>query len=495
MINYLLPGFILFSTAVSSQVGINTSTPQTTLDVTGVPDDTAKLDGILAPRLTGVQLRAKNYTNAQKGTLIFVTAADTSPSGQTINVSSSGYYFFDGTVWVRIASGITSFDSTDDAFINNPTNSRLELGTNSNGTTTRAAGSEFVIYDNGRVGIGSTNPVSALQITENTLAGSNELRVSSANNASRIVVDRLNPSGNLSSNDELGRFVFNAKIAGGSFPVAGIVAYYRGTGTTNSSSMVFRTSDSNKMIIDDAGRVSLGSTYSNSSAILDLQATDKGFLPPRISLQSVNDGTTISSPAKGLIVYNTNTNTAQMQYGEGLYNNSGTSSSPVWDKLSPQRSSFVLSDILSVVATSPVDQPAAGTVNNTDLGLSQPVVIPANSTAKIIVDYSVPMGTTGTATPAGYFGVRFLKDGTEQPAGSRKFTVPNTGAGSNMVSVSGKFTEQIVNSTASDVTVTYTLNGYTEGTNQNTRFNMWQTSGSNLNWGRANMAVTIFVKK
>lgn len=493
--NYLLCGCLLLSLSAYSQVGINTTTPQSTLDVTGIPSDASKLDGILAPRITGVQLRSKTYTNSQQGALVYVSTADTAPAGQTINVISSGYYFFNGTVWIKINSGISSFDTTDDAFVNNAANTRVELGTNSNGTTARAAGSEFVIQDNGHVGIGNTSPASALHITENSSAGSNELRMSSANNPPQVIVDRLKASGNLVSGDELGRFVFNAKIAGGSFPVAGIRSYYRGTGTTNSSSMVFSTSDSNKMAIDEVGRVSIGSNYPNTSAALDLQATDKGFLPPRINLQSISDASTISTPAKGLIVYSTNTNTAQLPFGEGVYYNSGTSSSPIWDKLSPQRSSFVLSDMFTVVATSPVDQ-AAGTANNVDLGLSQLVIIPANSTAKIVVDYSVPMGGVGTGTPKGYFGIRFLKDDVEEQAGSRKFTVPSTsGVSSNMVSVSGKFTEQIVNSTASDITVTYTLNGYVEITGSSTRFNMWSNSGSNFNWGKGSMSVTIFTKK
>ncbi|AZA84154.1 hypothetical protein C1637_16835 [Chryseobacterium lactis] len=331
----LLLGLVAHFGFAFSQIGINTPTPNATLDVVGKPSTTTAMDGIIPPRITGTQLKAKTYTTAQTGAFVYVTAADASPSGQTVDVTSSGYYYFDGTLnkWVTLSSTSTTGDPTPDAFIDDPTNSRVQLGTTSTGAA-RNAGSEFVVQDNGRVGIGTANPVSALQISENKLAGSNELRVSSANTAPRIVVDRLNASGNLSKDDELGRFVFNAKIAGASFPVAGIVSYYRGTGTTNSSSMVFRTSDSNQMIIDDAGRVSLGTTYSNASAILDLQTTDKGFLPPRVSLNSLNDGTTITSPTKGLMVYNTNTNTAQIPSGEGIYYNTGSFSAPVWEKAS-----------------------------------------------------------------------------------------------------------------------------------------------------------------
>lgn len=51
----------------------------------------------------------------------------------------------------------------------------------------------------------------------------------------------------------------------------------------------------------------IGTTAPNASAKLDVTATNKGFLPPRVSLTSTTDVATIASPATGLIVYNTNT--------------------------------------------------------------------------------------------------------------------------------------------------------------------------------------------
>lgn len=81
------------SLPTKAQVGINTESPQATLDVKGTPETAGKLDGIIAPRLTGAQLKAKSYTAAQTGALVFVTAAETVPSGQTVDVLSPGYYF------------------------------------------------------------------------------------------------------------------------------------------------------------------------------------------------------------------------------------------------------------------------------------------------------------------------------------------------------------------------------------------------------------------
>ncbi|MFN1216851.1 hypothetical protein ACKW6Q_07655 [Chryseobacterium kwangjuense] len=99
---------------ISAQVGINTNQGQATLDVVGFPSNSAKLDGIIAPRLTGTQLRAKTYTSAQNGAMVYVTQADSAPAGQTVNVTAVGYYYFDGSVWVKTSSGgnaVTSFSS------------------------------------------------------------------------------------------------------------------------------------------------------------------------------------------------------------------------------------------------------------------------------------------------------------------------------------------------------------------------------------------------
>ncbi|CEJ72047.1 hypothetical protein BN1195_04404 [Chryseobacterium oranimense G311] len=51
--------------------------------------------------------------------------------------------------------------------------------------------------------------------------------------------------------------------------------------------------------------VGIGTASPDQSAILDLKASNKGFLPPRINLNSVTDIVTIPNPATGLLVFNT----------------------------------------------------------------------------------------------------------------------------------------------------------------------------------------------
>ncbi len=54
-------------------------------------------------------------------------------------------------------------------------------------------------------------------------------------------------------------------------------------------------------------QIGIGTNTPNSSAKLEISATDKGFLAPRVALTATNSGSPITSPAIGLIVYNTAT--------------------------------------------------------------------------------------------------------------------------------------------------------------------------------------------
>ena len=52
----------------------------------------------------------------------------------------------------------------------------------------------------------------------------------------------------------------------------------------------------------------IGTTTPEASAKLDVTSSNKGFLPPRVTLTSCTDNTTIPNPATGLLVYNTGNN-------------------------------------------------------------------------------------------------------------------------------------------------------------------------------------------
>ena len=78
----------------------------------------------------------------------------------------------------------------------------------------------------------------------------------------------------------------------------------------------------------------IGTTTPNASAKLDVTATDKGFLPPRVALTATNVFTPIvgtSSAAAGLLVYNTtSTGTAPNNVVPGYYYWNGS----IWVQIS-----------------------------------------------------------------------------------------------------------------------------------------------------------------
>ena len=75
-------------------------------------------------------------------------------------------------------------------------------------------------------------------------------------------------------------------------------------GNVDSASRIqFLLDGATTMTLDDVGSVGIGTT-ANTSAILDVSSTTKGFLPPRMTTTQRD---AISSPATGLTVYNTTT--------------------------------------------------------------------------------------------------------------------------------------------------------------------------------------------
>lgn len=119
---------LIFGYGDAQYVGINTSVPKATLDVVGTPTDPSKTDGIIAPRLSLVQLNTKTYTAAQTGSLVYVNDVSGSTNAATTLITVIGYYFFDGTIWQNIILKSVVFTAS--------------LGTGAGGTTnaTIAAG-------------------------------------------------------------------------------------------------------------------------------------------------------------------------------------------------------------------------------------------------------------------------------------------------------------------------------------------------------------------
>lgn len=172
----LLLALFAVSTAAYAQqgrVGINTSTPKTTMDINGKADVSGislatDVTGLQAPRLTRLELTNKGntlYGTDQKGALVYITDVSAGDNlSQRINITATGYYYFDGSLWQKVGSGSIAGDKTDDEWINDPANAMVKLGKKSDGTTARDTNTDFVALDNGNVGIGTAAPTQKLEI-------------------------------------------------------------------------------------------------------------------------------------------------------------------------------------------------------------------------------------------------------------------------------------------------------------------------------------------
>ncbi|MCS6979776.1 MAG: hypothetical protein NZM15_06725, partial [Flavobacteriales bacterium] len=104
-------------------------------------------------------------------------------------------------------------------------------------------------------------------------------------------------------------------------------------------------------------------TSPDASAILDVKSTDRGLLLPRVSLTATNSASPITSPATGLLVYNTATaGTFPNNVTPGFYYWTGSA----WNRLDPSNQGDWR--LTGNAGTSPTNN-FLGTTDATDLSI------------------------------------------------------------------------------------------------------------------------------
>ncbi|MGU3377051.1 hypothetical protein [Chryseobacterium sp. M5A1_1a] len=109
--------FLQIGTFTLAQVGINTTSPQATLDVTAknAIGNSTNVDGFLVPRVD--RQRAQSMTAIPLSTMIYVSDVSTgTQAGPAANIDVVGYYYYNGTLWVKTETVTTLTNNNNGTF-------------------------------------------------------------------------------------------------------------------------------------------------------------------------------------------------------------------------------------------------------------------------------------------------------------------------------------------------------------------------------------------
>jgi Chaperone of endosialidase len=139
---------------------------------------------------------------------------------------------------------------------------KLAFNTIPNATLNSAT--RMTINEDGYVGIGTTNPTSALHVSSNLGGLYNDMLLSGYNNGDIPIFNIRRARGteasptNLVNGDGIGGNHYYGYVNSTWTYSAGVGAFYKGSGTTNLSSLSFFTSGIENMYLDENGRLGIG---------------------------------------------------------------------------------------------------------------------------------------------------------------------------------------------------------------------------------------------
>lgn len=220
--------FFLYSIVSMAQVGIGTAIPEATLDITAANLTGTTVDGLLIPRVS--RLRAQTMAGTPTSTVLYVNdISNGTATGTTVNVTATGFYFFNGTVWERLGSGSTNAWNVTG-------NSGLSGTTNFLGTTDNV---DLAFRRNdtaaGKIGTTSTsfgaNALTAGVATNNAAFGTNALALSTG--ADNVAVGNGTLSANTTGIQNTG--IGNAALAVNTGSAATAIGFQALTANTTGS--------------------------------------------------------------------------------------------------------------------------------------------------------------------------------------------------------------------------------------------------------------------
>lgn len=158
----------LFSLKTKAQVGIGNPNGAATLDITAknATGLSSNVDGLLIPRVD--RARAQSMTTIPTSTMVYINNVITgTQTGIATNIDAVGYYYYDGTNWVKISPVFNLYDIngtlTGNRIVTQGANTLAFTSNILNGFS--IGGSNFSVDGlNSRIGIGSNAPTKKLHV-------------------------------------------------------------------------------------------------------------------------------------------------------------------------------------------------------------------------------------------------------------------------------------------------------------------------------------------
>lgn len=216
----------LFSCGLAfSQIGINTKDPKATLDIQAKASSGTLPEGLLIPRVD--RERARSMSGVVASTMIYIDNAATGPqTGTVIDIDNTGYYYYDGSKWVKMGQGTAAVASDNNIYSNDGTLQGNRIVTQGNKTLAfnGTSANAFSIDDstfsvdaaNDRVGIGTSTPAHRFHVVS-TVQSANRFNLidAPASNGGGVIMALRNTSAMAAGNTSLIGFTNSGTASGG----------------------------------------------------------------------------------------------------------------------------------------------------------------------------------------------------------------------------------------------------------------------------------------
>lgn len=401
---------ILISAFGYAQVGVGTVNPDSTLDIVAknATGSSTNVDGILIPRVD--RQRAQSMTSIITSTMIYVNSIATgTATGTAANITSTGFYYYDGSVWQKIITGASA--TTNWALAGNASTTP---GTDFLGTT----GTQDIRIKTNNTDRWNISDTNSGQLQSYSLGSATAPIYSFQPNTNTGIYSSSSNNLDFSTNGAARFRIPNAnQIHALSLGTAALPFYSFSTDTgigmwsPTTSTLSFSTAGIERMRIDNVGKVGIGGTPSTT---LDIVATNStgtttnvdGILIPRVDRQRAQSMTGITT---GTMIYVNSVATGTASgitinvVAVGFYYYDGSAWIGMNNTTGQSSTSYFSTGSLSAVTS--------GSGFTLIPGLTATVSVPANCNVLITADVGISTNST-SATGFSATDIALIVDGS-----------------------------------------------------------------------------------